>query len=51
MGAEQLIAVYEGLQMQSLLRPHLDLLASYDRAVARLRDGWASSRSLPVWQL
>jgi AcrR family transcriptional regulator len=50
-GAEQLIAVYEGLQVQALLRPNMDLLTSYDRAVSRLREGWASEYALSVWEI
>jgi AcrR family transcriptional regulator len=50
-GAEQLIAVYEGLQVQSLLRPNMDLLESYDRAVTRLREGWASTYTPSVWEI
>lgn len=50
-GAEQLIAVYEGLQLQSMLRPHMDVLEAYDRAVTRLRAGWTSAYTPPVWDL
>lgn len=50
-GAEQLIAVYEGLQVQALLRPNMDLLTSYDRAVSRLREGWASEYTASVWEI
>ena len=50
-GAEQLIAVYEGLQLQSLLRPNMDLMASFDRAVTRLRDGWSQSYAPPTWDI
>jgi AcrR family transcriptional regulator len=52
-GAEQLIAVYEGLQLQSLLRPSMDLVGSFDRAVALLRDGWAApaAASRAVWEV
>jgi AcrR family transcriptional regulator len=39
-GAEQLIALYEGLQLQALLRPDVDLVPAFDRAVARLERGW-----------
>ncbi|QCR42357.1 hypothetical protein C1N91_01170 [Curtobacterium sp. SGAir0471] len=39
-GAEQLIALYEGLQLQAMLRPDLDLVPAFDRAVARLERGW-----------
>lgn len=48
-GAEQLIALYEGLQVQAMLRPNMDLLESYDRAVTCLRDGW--SRGSTVWEV
>jgi hypothetical protein len=41
--AEQLVALYEGLQLQSQLRSDVDLLASWDRAVARMRAGWAAA--------
>ncbi|GAA4744540.1 hypothetical protein GCM10025783_15300 [Amnibacterium soli] len=50
-GAEQLIAMYEGLQLQSMLRPHMDVLEAYDRAVTRLRDGWSKSYTPPVWEV
>uniref|UniRef100_A0A942SYS4 TetR/AcrR family transcriptional regulator n=1 Tax=Neobacillus citreus TaxID=2833578 RepID=A0A942SYS4_9BACI len=39
-GAEQLIALYEGLQLQALLRADMDLVPAFDRAVARLERGW-----------
>lgn len=50
-GAEQLIAVYEGLQVQAMLRPNMDLLEAYDRAVTRLRQGWAHASTPPVWEI
>lgn len=50
-GAEQLIAMYEGLQLQSMLRPHMDVLEAYDRAVTRLRDGWSNTYTPPVWEI
>ena len=50
-GAEQLIALYEGLQLQSMLRPNMDLMASFDRAVTRLRDGWARDYAVPTWDI
>lgn len=50
-GAEQLIAVYEGLQLQSMLRPHMDVIEAYDRAVTRLRDGWSNTYTPPVWEV
>jgi AcrR family transcriptional regulator len=39
-GAEQLLAIYEGLQLQTMLRDDTDLLGAYDQAVARMRAGW-----------
>ena len=33
-GAEHLVAVYEGLQLQSMVRPGMDLLDSFDRGHA-----------------
>ena len=50
-GAEQLIALYEGLQLQSMVRPHMDLLEAYDRAVTRLRDGWSKAYTPPIWEI
>ncbi|WP_420365972.1 hypothetical protein AAEP80_03505 [Curtobacterium sp. L3-7] len=41
-GAEQLLALYEGLQLQALLRDDVDLLPGFDRAVARMRVGWGA---------
>jgi hypothetical protein len=45
--AEQLLALYEGLQLQTLLRDDADLLSAFDRAVARMRAGWAAAYSAP----
>ncbi len=42
--AEQLMALYEGLQLQSLLREDAEPLAGFDRAVTRMRVGWAEAR-------
>jgi len=50
-GAEQLLALYEGLQLQSMVRPRMDLLDAYDRAVTRLRDGWGRPYQAPTWDL
>ncbi len=50
-GSEQLLATYEGLQLQSMVRPEMDLLESFDRAVTRLREGWARNYVAPVWDL
>ena len=50
-GAEQLIALYEGLQLQSMVRVHMNVLESYDRAVTRLRDGWSRAYQPPAWEI
>lgn len=41
--AEQLLALFEGLQLQSLLRDDVDLLPGFDRAVTRMRSGWRAA--------
>lgn len=46
--ATQLLAVYQGLQIQMLVRPHIDVLVEYDRAVRTLRQGWRK-REVPSW--
>jgi AcrR family transcriptional regulator len=50
-GAEQLIALYEGLQVQSMVRPRMNVLEAYDRAVTRLREGWKVDYVPPVWDV
>lgn len=50
-GAEQLVALYEGLTIQWMVRPRMDLLDSYDRAVTRLRTGWSRAYTAPVWDI
>lgn len=50
-GADQLIAVYEGLQLQSMVRPGMDALDAWDHAVARLRVGWSAGSSLRLWEV
>jgi AcrR family transcriptional regulator len=50
--AEMLIAVYEGLKLQSMMRPALDLLGAWEHAVACLREVWSRcSPAAPVWEL
>lgn len=46
--AEQVIALYEGLQLQSTLLDTVELLPAFDRAIARLRAGWADPAAKPV---
>jgi len=48
--ATQLLAVYEGLQIQMLVRPHIDVLVEFDRSVRTLRQGWRE-REVPAWDL
>lgn len=40
--AVQLLALYEGLQLQGLLRDGLDVLAAFRDATSRLRRGWTA---------
>lgn len=49
-GAEQLIAMYEGLLLQSMMRPGMDLLDAFDHGVAALRAAW-SHPAPHVWEL
>jgi hypothetical protein len=37
--------------MQSMVRPEMDLLASYDRGVTRLRVGWSQDYVEQIWDL
>jgi hypothetical protein len=48
--ATQLLALYEGFQIQILVRPDVDVLAEYDRAVQTLRQGWGA-RPVQTWDL
>jgi AcrR family transcriptional regulator len=48
--ATQLLAVYEGLQLQMLVRPYLDVLVEYDRAVHTLRHGWREPEAV-AWDV
>lgn len=48
--ATQLLALYEGLQLQMLVRPHVDVLTEYDEAVHGLREGWRR-RPVQAWDL
>jgi len=50
-GSEQLLATSEELQLQSMVRPEMDLLEAFDRAVTRLREGWSRAYVPPVWEL
>lgn len=46
--AKQLTALYDGLQLQYLLADEPDLLGTWDRAVARMRNGWSSEYTGPT---
>lgn len=48
--ATQLLALYEGLQIQMLVRPHVDVLRQFDLAAQTLRTGWAA-RPVQTWDL
>lgn len=48
--ATQLLALYEGLQMQMLVRPHIDVVQQYDFATKALLEGW-SRQQPPSWDL
>lgn len=50
-GAEQVIALFEGLQLQYMVRPKMDLLDAFDRGMTRLRDGWSRAYVRPVWDV
>lgn len=43
-GAQQLLALYDGLRLQALLEPGLDIADAFDRAVAGVRAGWSERR-------
>jgi AcrR family transcriptional regulator len=48
-GAQQLLALYDGLRMQSLLVPEMDATDAFDRAAARMRRGWSEQYEAPSW--
>lgn len=39
--ADQLLSVYHGLQLQSVLQDDFDVVGAFDRAATRFRHGWA----------
>ncbi|MCJ1714660.1 TetR family transcriptional regulator C-terminal domain-containing protein [Curtobacterium sp. VKM Ac-2922] len=49
--ATQLLALYEGFQIQLLVRPGIDVLAEWDEAVRGLRAAWRRPRSVQAWDL
>ena len=40
-GVQQLVALFDGLRVQALLEPGLDIVAAFDRATARAHQGWS----------
>ena len=40
-GAQQLLALFDGLRLQALLEPGLDIVDAFNRATARTRRGWS----------
>jgi AcrR family transcriptional regulator len=48
--ATQVLALYEGLQIQMLVRSGFDAVAEWDQTVRTLRDGWRR-RPLQAWDL
>lgn len=45
-GAEQLLAIYQGFQLQAMMRD-FDALDAFDRATARLRRSWPDNDTTP----
>ncbi|WP_255465629.1 TetR family transcriptional regulator C-terminal domain-containing protein [Frigoribacterium sp. NBH87] len=51
-GAQQLLALYDGLRIQSLLTDGLDIVDAFDRAATRMRRGWAEQYEQPdYWEI
>lgn len=48
-GVQQLLALYDGLRLQALLEPGLDIADAFDRAVTRVRAGWSERRGSAAW--
>lgn len=48
-GAQQLLALYDGIRLQSLLTPDTDVVDAFDRAAARMRRGWAEHYEQPTY--
>lgn len=48
-GAQQLVALYDGLRLQSLLTDDTDVVDAFDRAAARMRRGWAEQYEQPTY--
>ncbi|MDN4646744.1 BLUF domain-containing protein [Curtobacterium sp. PsM8] len=48
-GAQQLLALYDGLRLQALLTPDTDPVDAFDRAAARMRRGWSEQYEQPTY--
>lgn len=48
-GAQQLLALYDGIRLQALLTPDTDVVDAFDRAAARMRRGWAEQYQQPSY--
>ncbi|WP_181420572.1 BLUF domain-containing protein [Curtobacterium sp. MCPF17_046] len=51
-GAQQLLALYDGLRLQALLTGDTDPVEAFDRAAARMRRGWSEQYEQPsYWEI
>lgn len=48
-GTQQLLALYDGLRLQSLLTDDTDVLDAFDRAATRMRRGWSEQYEQPSY--
>lgn len=48
-GAQQLLALYDGLRLQALLTPDTDVVDAFDRAATRMRRGWSEQYEQPSY--
>lgn len=48
-GAQQLLALYDGLRLQALLTTDTDLVDAFDRAATRMRRGWSEQYEQPAY--
>lgn len=47
--AQQLLALYDGLRLQSLLTSDTDVVDAFDRAATRMRRGWSEQYEQPTY--
>jgi AcrR family transcriptional regulator len=48
-GAQQLLALYDGLRLQALLTNDTDPVDAFDRAASRMRRGWSEQYEQPTY--